>query len=165
MSLRRRHERKANPSGKILLGIFLFILIAILTLTGLSCGSEEGNETGDQAVSQEDNAQSLGRIMGHRNQLEGGLNEPVDAVITGDVTAVAESGEETWVLVKVAGFRTTDAAQGSLNAAPGSELAVKMRITESGGPVSAGDAVEINALVSKSLEGPVIVGRSYRVLE
>lgn len=148
-----------------LLTSFTVVLMLVVSVVAVSCGSGGSEATGEaQTASQEENAQNLGRIMAHRNQLEGELNEPVDAVISGDITAAAEAGEETWILVRVADFRTTSVPQGTLKAAPGSELSVRLRIVEGQEQPAVGDRAEINARVSKSAEGPVIIGRAYRVL-
>ena len=144
----------------------IFFLVLAVSLACMSCGSgkDGGKDEKTSPVNQEENAQSLGRIMAHRNQLQGELNEPVDAVITGDVSAMAEAGEETWALIKVAGIRCTSVPEDTLKAAPGSELSVRLRMTEGAPRLAVGDKVEINARISKSTEGPVIIGRAYRVL-
>lgn len=159
-----RQIRQAS-TGRVLLPIILILFMVLFNITHLSCGSDETKKPEVNPPSQEQNAQSLGRIMGHRNQLEGELNEPVDAVIAGDVTAVAESGEETWVLVKVVDFRVEGAQPDALKASPGSELSVRLRVAGGAEAPAAGDSVEINAMISKSLEGPVIIGRAFRVIE
>ncbi|MBC7229608.1 MAG: hypothetical protein H5T74_04345 [Actinobacteria bacterium] len=145
--------------------VFFLALILIVSAAAASCssGSEKAAEK-EEPVSQVENAQVLGRIMAHRNQLEGEIGEPVEAVISGDITALAEAGEETWALVRVADFRTTSVPQGTLKATPGSELSVRLRVTEGAPPLATGARAEINALVSKSKEGPVIIGRAYRIL-
>lgn len=169
MSSSQPRSGQAHPVVRVTLGMVIIILLAAFAFTCLSCGSDEANEPREkkdtQEQSQEENAQSLGRIMSHRNQLEGELNEPIDAVISGDITAIAETGEEIWLLIKVVDFRPTSVSQDALRAMPASELVVRIRITEDAGSLSTGDSVEINAMVSKSLEGPVIIGRAYRVIE
>ena len=155
----------AQTAARALLVASLAILIAMMAFFLLSCGSDETQEPPQQQASQEDNAQELGRIMGYRNHIEGELNEPVDVVIAGDVTAVADAGEETWLLVKVADFRCTSVPEDTLRVTPGGELSVRLRETEELGPLSAGDSVEINAVVSKSMEGPTIIGRAYNVVD
>ncbi|NPV60686.1 MAG: hypothetical protein HPY75_13645 [Actinobacteria bacterium] len=166
MSKHQKSDRNANRTYRIHLvaSIFVFLML-LICVAAISCGSKDANEASEaNPPSQEENAQSLGRIMAHRNQLEGELNEPVEAVIMGDIVAVAEAGEETWALVKVADFRTTSVPQGTLKAAPGSELSVRLRIKQGEQPPSVGAKAEINALVSKSMEGPVIIGRAFRLL-
>jgi hypothetical protein len=165
MSRNGRWTLPVQTVARALLAAAFAVLIATMAFFLLSCGSDETQEPPQQQVSQEENAQELGRIMGYRNQIEGELNEPVEALIAGDVTAVADAGEETWLLVKVADFRCTSVPQDTLQATPGSELSVRLRETEELGPLSAGDSVEINAIVSKSMEGPVIIGRAYIVVD
>jgi hypothetical protein len=159
---RSRFTRKT--AGVLFVAAFA-IFIAISMFFSLSCGSSEEQETTQQQVSQEENTQELGRIMGFRNHLTGELNEPVEVIIAGDITGAADAGEETWLLVKVADFRCTSVPPDALQVTAGSELSVRLRENEELGVLSAGDSVEINAVVSKSTEGPVIIGRTYIVLD
>ncbi len=163
----RNLRRRRKVTGKKMLAAITAFALALLSLCVISCGSESTEEAGGEAarpLTQEENAQSLGRIMGHRNQLEGELDEPVDVVISGDIMSMADAGEESWLLIRVVAFRPMSVPQEALQAAPGSELVVRLRKTGEDGTLSAGDSVEINARVSKSLEGPVIIGRAYRVI-
>jgi hypothetical protein len=168
--MRSRNKCRIYSHGSAVIAVVCAMVIAAFALAIVSCSSDEAQpkgaqQTETQSSTQEENAQTLGRIMAHRNQLEGELNEPVDAVITGDVTAVADTGEETWLLVTVVDFRTTRVPQGTLKSAPGSELSIRIRKTEESGSIAAGDSLEINAMVSKSMEGPVIIGRAFRAVQ
>jgi hypothetical protein len=155
--------------GSIAVAMVCAVILTLFAFTLISCGSGEAEQPEGQPevqpVTQEENAQALGRIMAHRDQLEGEINEPVDAVIAEDVTAAADTGEETWLLVKVVDFRCPSVPQGTLKAAPGSELSIRLRKTEESGSITTGDSLEINAMVSKSTEGPVIISRAYRVVQ
>lgn len=169
-----------SKEGMFLQRKFPFLLIAFSVLVLLvfsslfvSCGSgkegsepEQGPETENKQASegQADNAKELGTLRVFVNRLEGELNEPVDAQIRGEVTRMAEDERELWVLVKVSEFNVMGPKQGSLKAAPGSELCIRLRVKEGEQKPPVGDRIEVNAMVSKSLEGPVIIGRMFKVL-
>jgi len=156
---------------------FALGLMAILILLCCSLASCESNkdhtvinERGSEAHEenaeggQAENAKELGTLRVFVNRLEGELNEPVEAQIRGEVTRLAEGDQELWVLVKVSEFNVMGEKQGSLTAAPGSELCIRLRKREGEEAPSVGDRIEVNAMVSKSLEGPVIIGRMYKIL-
>ncbi len=159
----RSRKHKSDINYRIAVAaVVLVVLLPVLSLALISCGSADTEQSEARPPTQEENAEDLGRIMAHRNQLEGDLNEPVDAVIKGEVTAFADAGEETWILLRVVDFRCSNIPPGTINAAPGSELAIRLRKTEESGSIATGDSLEINAMVSKSKEGPVIIGRAFR---
>ena len=141
----------------------LLLLLVLLLSTSLSCGSSN-QEAAEQQASQEENAQALGQMMAYRNPVEGELNEPVDAVIKGEVTEMAEVEEELWLMLEVQDFRCLGVPAGSLTMAPDSEACIRMYIPEEAEPIQIGDVVEMNVMVAKSTEGPVILGMNYTKL-
>jgi len=146
------------------LAMMSLLLLATLSLsTSLSCGSSNQG-VAEQQASQEENAQALGQMMAYRNPVEGELNEPVDAVIKGEVTEMAEVEEELWLMLKVQDFRCLGVPAGSLTMAPDSEACIRMYIPEEAEPIQIGDVVEMNVMVAKSTEGPVILGMNYTKL-
>lgn len=156
-----------KPSFLLLVAIFLAVLTLSFAL--VSCGSEriaQPNDSNDQireeAQPEQENRQKLGRIMTHRNPIEGEIAEPINAVILGNIEEMAEEGEETWFLVRVAEFRCEGVEEGQIRVSPGSLLSVRMHIPEDIEKLSIGDKAEIYAMVAKSLEGPIVVGKGYR---
>lgn len=158
------HRRIYDHRGVLFTAICAVVLMIICGAC-ISCSSGETQQSEELIPTQEENAQALGRMMAHRNQLEGDLAEPVDVVISGSVTAVADAGDEMWIMVQVAGFRCADTSQSDLNATPGSELSIRLRKSEEAESIAVGDSLEINAMVSKSMEGPVVIGRAFRVVQ
>lgn len=146
---------------------FLLIVLVVLPLFQISCGNGE-TEMGKQAegatAPQEDNRQAMGRIMGHLNHLEGELAEPVEAVLYGEVVSLADAGGEIWILLRVADLRCTSASPDALKAPQGSELSVRLPRSEEASRLAVGASLEINALISRGVEGPVIIGRAFHVL-
>ena len=161
---RIHYQRGIGYRYFLILGSLLFLFLMAF-ISFLSCGGSTSQEQETvHAVSQGQNADNLGRIMGHRNQIEGEVNEPVDASITGEVTMVADGGEETWVMLKVQDFRCVDASGSDLSMTPGSEVSVRLRKDEGDERLAPGEMVQINARISKSMEGPVIIGRTCNKL-
>ncbi|MDY6793936.1 MAG: hypothetical protein SWK76_01445 [Actinomycetota bacterium] len=149
----------------LLILVSLLVLLLMTFLSFLSCGGSTTQEQEKvQPGSKEQNADTLGRIMGHRNQIEGEVNEPVDASITGEVAMIADGGEDTWMMLKVQDFHCVDASGSGLSMTPGSEVSVKLRKDEGDGQLAPGEMVQINARISKSMEGPVIIGRTCNKL-
>lgn len=115
-------------------------------------------------AAQEENRQAMGSIVGHRNNLEGELEEPVEGTLYGEVTSLADAGDEIWLLLKVTDLRCTSPSPDALKAQPGSELSVRLLKSEEASRLAVGDSLEINVIISKGMEGPVIVGRDFRAL-
>jgi len=166
-----REGKDRNKAFFVTLGVAVFLALSCLLI---SCDSGSGGAKDGEppAVSQgedgardpEKNARELGTLRVFVNRLEGELNEPVDAQIRGEVTRMAQEEKELWLLLKVSEFNVMGPKQGSLRAAPGSELCIRLRKREGEEAPSVGDRIEVNAMVSKSLEGPVIIGRMYKIL-
>jgi len=158
----KSRNRRLNTRINGIAAAVCLILLATMALAALSCGSGEAQQPEEQPVSQEENAQSLGQIMGYRNQVEGELNEPVDAVITGEVTRSADAGEEIFLMLRVSDLRCLSVPQDTLKVSPGSEVSIRLRKDEDSGSITQGEFLEIDARIAKSAEGPVIIGRAFR---
>jgi hypothetical protein len=158
-----RMRRESSARALFFLLPQVMLLMAALIFSALllsSCGSKAKNVV--PPPSQEENAAALGQMMVYRNPVEGNLNEPVDAVITGEVTRTADAGEETWVMLRVADFRNLGEPSNPINIALGSEITVRMRKGEGSASPAQGDFLEVNAKIMKSLEGAVIIAATYR---